>query len=225
MRGKVSTQRYSIPGFPSLYLGRTLYAAWEEMRRPSIAEFQAVRLESTERIQYLDLTRPLFPENVKAQEIYRYFMTWPLIACCSVKVKEYNDFFKPEYIIPQLLLQWVRNTNQVDGIRYNSTHIDFHKSKSEGDFSNLVLPVKQNMQMGHCPELKRIFKVTEPITWQLREYALGGQLFMHSGKDFERINSKIPKLELIKGRAYPYNYSTLGMLEYFLDGMQTYELT
>lgn len=30
-RGKVSTQRFSIPGFPSLYLGRTLYICWEEM--------------------------------------------------------------------------------------------------------------------------------------------------------------------------------------------------
>ena len=41
LRGKVKTQRFSIPGFPSLYLGTTIYVCWEELNRPNINEFQA----------------------------------------------------------------------------------------------------------------------------------------------------------------------------------------
>ena len=33
-RGIVKTQRYSIPGYPCLYLGKSIYGCWEEMRRP-----------------------------------------------------------------------------------------------------------------------------------------------------------------------------------------------
>ena len=32
-RGIVSTQRYSSPGYPCLYLGNTVYSCWEELRR------------------------------------------------------------------------------------------------------------------------------------------------------------------------------------------------
>jgi len=52
-------------------------------------------------------------------------MIWPLVLACSVKVKNIEDDFKPEYIIPQLLLQWVRERDDIDGISYQTTHIDF----------------------------------------------------------------------------------------------------
>ena len=42
-RTKVSTQRHSISGFPSLYLGKSLYSAWEELNRPLLSEFQVAR--------------------------------------------------------------------------------------------------------------------------------------------------------------------------------------
>ena len=34
MRGRVSTQRYSSPGYPCLYLGTSVYACWEELLCP-----------------------------------------------------------------------------------------------------------------------------------------------------------------------------------------------
>lgn len=221
-RGLIKTQRYSIPGFPCLYLGRTLYGCWEEMNRPDINDFQVARLRNATDIRYLDLTRPEYDDNLLSRDIYHYFMTWPLIACCSIKVNDYSNFFKPEYIIPQLLLQWVREKPSIDGIRFNSTHIDFHNTKSRGDFSNLVLPVKTPRERGHCTRLTSIFEMSQPISWQLHEHATGGgEQFLYSDDDFVRINSRIPKLELIKGRAYPYSYSVLGKLEWYLDGMET----
>jgi len=56
----------------------------------------------------------------------------------------------------------------------------------------------------------------------LHEFALGGQLFL-SG-DNSPIDNKLPKLELIRGRKYPYSYSILGKLEGYLDGMNTKEI-
>ncbi|NVO11999.1 MAG: RES domain-containing protein [Bacteroidales bacterium] len=220
-RGKVSTQRYSIPGFPSLYLGRTLYVCWEELNRPQIDKFQAVRLKNKSNISFLDLTPPLLTNNLHRKEVYRYFMTWPLIACCSVKVKNINDTFKPEYIIPQLLLQWVRDNDRIDGISYKSTHIEPQLYKQEGELSNLVLPVKENREKGHCSKLKSKFEMTEVVSWQLYQYALGGQLFEDTFDGNRVIDAKLPLLELIKGRKYPYGYSILGNLEKYLDGMNT----
>lgn len=221
LRGKVSTQRYSIPGFPSLYLGRTLYVCWEELNRPKIDTIQVCRLESNKSIKFLDLTPPVISNENITQELYRYFMTFPLVACCSVKVKDYSDTFKPEYIIPQLLLQWVRNNDRIDGIRYKSTHIDPELYKQEGELFNLVLPVKEYKNMGHCNQLKSMFQMTEVTSWQMYQIALGGQLILRSFEESERLNERLPKLELIKGRKYPYSSSILGKLEMFINEMNT----
>ena len=219
LRGKVTTQRYSIPGFPSLYLGKTLYVTWEELNRPRLDNFQAVRLKTTKSIQFLDLTPSDWGEDNLNNKAYKYLMTWPLVAACSIKVKDYSDSFRPEYIIPQLLLQWIRQNKELDGIKYNSTHIETGLLKSTGDLYNLVLPVKENKDEGYCTHLVNTFEVTETISWQLLEYAIGGQAFIGDGGN--AINKKIPTIEIIKGRKYPYSYSALGNMEGYLDGMPT----
>jgi hypothetical protein len=215
-RGSVATQRFSIPGYPSLYLSSSLYAAWEEMRRPAINEFQACRLRNNASLVVLDLTAPEMAVEL-TQAVYRYFMTWPLVACCSVKVAHPEDAFKPEYIVPQLLLQWIRNKQEIDGVRYNSTHISSINNGSEGDFSNYVFPVKEDADSGHCVKLKEIFRMTQPFSWQLFELALGAQVFLDRRQPEKK---KVKRLEIIKGRVFPYHYSTLGKLENYLDGME-----
>lgn len=221
LRGKVSTQRYSIPGFPSLYLGKTLYVAWEELNRPSLDKFQAVRLITKNKVKYLDLTTSDWGTNNLNKHAYKYLMTWPLIAACSIKVKDYTDTFKPEYIVPQLLLQWIRNSGDIDGIKYDSTHVDKIKLKSDGELYNLVLPVKENKDKGLCKHLVALFEMTETISNQLLEYSSGGQTFLHSKAEFDKIDKKIPSLEIIKGIKHPYSFSSLGHMELILDGMKT----
>lgn len=214
-RGKVSTQRFSIPGFPSLYLGRSLYVCWEEMNRPDINNFQAVRLQAKKSIQLLNLSPPEKREGKLTFEMYYYIMAWPLIACCSVKVKNITDTFKPEYIIPQMLLQWVRSNDKIDGICYKSNHLTPDLYKEKGEFFNIVLPVKESLTNGHCNKLKEMFNMTEVVSWQLKQFALGGQTFLSSGKS--PLDEKMPRIELIKGMKYPYSYTALGDLEGFLN--------
>lgn len=216
LRNRVSTQRFSIPGFPSLYLGRTVYICWEELNRPTIDKIQAVKYKNVKTIKLLDLTPPTKDCN-NIDELYRFFMTFPLIMCCSVKVKDTSDTFKPEYIIPQLLLQWIRNKDRLDGIQYKSTHITSKVFNENSELINIVLPVKTNNENGICKKLANYFESSEVISWNLYQFATGGQIFLYNNKDAEIVNKKIPKLEIIEGKKYPYFYSTLGKLEYYLE--------
>ncbi|WP_369049555.1 RES domain-containing protein [Tenacibaculum sp. UWU-22] len=220
LRNKVSTQRFSIPGFPSLYLGRTVYICWEELNRPSIDKIQAIRYKNIKPIRLLDLTPPN-KECSNIDELYRFFMTFPLILCCSVKVRDTSDTFKPEYIIPQLLLQWIRNNDRIDGIQYKSTHITSKVFNENSELLNIVLPVKTNENKGICKKLVNYFECTDVVSWNLYQFATGGQIFIYSKADGDIVNKKIPKLELIEGKQYPYFYSTLGKLEHYLEVIDT----
>lgn len=223
LRNKVSTQRFSIPGFPSLYLGRTIYICWEELNRPSIDKIQAIKYKNVKPIKLLDLTPPT-RDCQDIDELYSFFMTFPLILCCSVKVKDTSDTFKPEYIIPQLLLQWIRNNDVLDGIQYKSTHITSKVFTENTELINIVLPVKTSKDKGTCKNLASYFESSEVISWNLYQFATGGQTFLYSKKDAEVVNKKIPKLEIIEGKQYPYFYSTLGKLEYYLEYFNTHPL-
>jgi len=126
-RGKIKSQRYSIPGFPALYLGSSSYICWDEMRRP---DFQNVHIsmfsiDLDSKLSILDIG--LRPNDVvkkykeSSQEdlsynqtlLENYIFMWPLIASCSVRVRSDQDSFKPEYIIPQFLLEWMRKNKNI----------------------------------------------------------------------------------------------------------------
>jgi len=218
LRGCVRNQRFSINGFPSLYVSSNLYTCWEELHRPNLNDFQAMRLRNIVELNVLDLTPPLIPRVIDKNH-YRYLLIWPIIFACSIRVQRPDDIFKPEYIIPQLLLQWVRQNDNIDCIRYYSTNVDRYNSATKGDFSNYVFPVKTNATSGYCTELQSLFRHTEPISWQAYQMATGGQSFIYSKEDMKTIDEKIPNLELIKNKPYPYSYSVLGKLEYYLDKM------
>lgn len=223
-RGKVPTHRYSIPGFPSLYLSKTLYVAWEETQRPDLDMFYSVRFKNVKEIQVLDLTVTDWGENNLNKHAYRYLTLWPLIACCSIKVQNHNHSFKPEYIIPQLLLQWIREKRNIDGIIYSSTHIDNRKIIPEGEFYNLVLPVKEDKDEGYCKKLLETFEVSHPISKQLMDLTGKGQLVTYTKEEKLKVDNKIPNLELIKGFSIPYSTSVLGQMELELNRMNTSKL-
>ncbi|MGE8206037.1 hypothetical protein ACQKP0_15955 [Heyndrickxia sp. NPDC080065] len=180
-REMVNSQRYSIPGFPSLYLGNSVMVCWEEMGRPDLLKTQAVRLSTEKRkFSYIDLGYPphiynsilrdiLFQKKKVSEDLlhqtHDYLVCWPLIAACSIHVKNKEAPFKPEYIIPQLLLQWVRNSNQFDCIRYFSVHTETNLDNHFLSF-NYVFPVKSSNEKGYCKELIKLFKMTEPISTQ-----------------------------------------------------------
>ena len=90
--------------------------------------------------------------------------------------------------------------------------------------NNIVLPVKTSKDKGTCKNLASYFESSEVISWNLYQFGTGGQIFIYSKKDAEVVNKKIPKLEIIEGKQYPYFYSTLGKLEYYLEYFNTHPL-
>ncbi|PDZ86278.1 hypothetical protein COO00_19785 [Bacillus toyonensis] len=146
LRGIVSTNRYSIPGLPCIYLGSSPLTCWEELNKPDLNMVQTSVFKSDD-ISYIDLSTPpvvfiekiikkfddfgtimkerLFADRLnEPNEVISYLIIWPLMAACSVRVKNTTDTFKPEYIIPQLLLQFIRYNGFFDGVSYFSTKVD-----------------------------------------------------------------------------------------------------
>lgn len=217
-RHLVRTQRYSIPGFPSLYTSSSIYIAWKELRCPAMDTVYAVRLESPERLRVLDLgytpakTAELADLYTKSRTnnkrlydvVFPKILFWPLQAACSIRVLNEEAPFKPEYIIPQILLQYVKqNGKDIDGIRYFSMHFgqrEHHLALA----CNFVFPVRSSHPTGICSILQKKFKVTEVVPWQI------AQTFT---TPMNLANVADTPIELVRGVPVLYRNTEFGMLE------------
>lgn len=162
-RGVVSTQRYSIPGYPCLYLSEKIFGCWKELGQPDLDSCMVSRLTNERDLSVWDLR---IPDKSKWNDLSifeRNCSLFPLVIACMFRVKEVSAVFKPEYIIPQLLLQVILDNKTIDGIIYTSVH-------NTNDFKfpdfvkiNYVFPVKeQKSGYTHCPQLCDIFRITKP---------------------------------------------------------------
>lgn len=169
-RTKVNSYRYSIAGFPSLYLGENLYVCTKEvgLANPVDPKFigSAFKLKKPLKVikflrieQFTSYSDFYLPNNLPA--IFSYLMLFPFLIASSFKVYHEKDPFKPEYIIPQMLLSFVRNNDKIHGIMYPSTKINYSVLKGEHPY-NLVLPVKTTGETNHCEELRTYFDWTKP---------------------------------------------------------------
>ncbi|MBE5096758.1 hypothetical protein IGH98_24035 [Bacillus thuringiensis] len=224
LRGKVSTNRYSLPGIPCVYLGISTLSCWEELNKPDLKTIQTSIFES-EKINYLDLSLPpaVFIEDLTREyskrsvsgliyEIISYIMSWPLMAACSIRVKNKDDIFKPEYIIPQLLLQYIRQSEFVDGISYFSTKIDNYTEEIYNIYRNFAFPVQGNEKKGLCSNLKEKFIVTDAVPWQTFELYKGSDYCL----SFNFEEDKRYDIEFINGMKLLYTSTDFFKLENFL---------
>ncbi len=182
-RGTVTTKRFSIPGYPCLYLGKSIYVCWEEMKRPALSDFATSAFVAKDKINLLDLR--LKKKMHSAVECENFIKMLPVILACSLKVASEKDNFKPEYILPQLLLHIIVVNNQetsknhkanqeetqLEGIEYTSTAViddlEFVTMEDEESLflaDCIVLPVKINNQTTgeYCPDLINKFELTRP---------------------------------------------------------------
>lgn len=195
LRSKVSTTRYSIAGYPSLYLGTSIELCEEEIRHNPNDKFALASLFKLERnpefcdteINVIELAlkpQDFFEENnnqesskrrfdyhvINDREIKNSYLLWyPLIAACSFIRVNKSDPFAVEYIIPQLLMQWVRHEladndrkfDQLIGIRYFSC-ASYRASDMGFDY---VFPTsgKQDNTLPFCKVLMKAFKLTTPV--------------------------------------------------------------
>lgn len=186
MNGIVEPYRYSITGVPCLYLGSSPDICVKELSGTEIDKDEHFYISAfslngsyNKKIRLLNFgTIPgMFGEFIKKtynniypdfiyEELRDYLVCWPLIAACSIKVCREEDFFKPEYIIPQLLLQWIRLEGSFDGIQYFSTKLEENKYPYDYlAYQNFVFPPKKVRESGICGELASMFEWSEPILY------------------------------------------------------------
>lgn len=225
LRSKISTCRYSISGYPCLYLGTSLDLCCEEAK---VGSFNDMTIASRYKIQRnmhhndglpIDVIElALKPKDFIDYELYTnrniredniigrtrrfneldldsigvmsaYLYWYPLIAACSFIRINKQDPFASEYIIPQLLMQWVRNeskTEKLIGIRYFSCASE---RASELGF-NYVFPVsgeKDPQNEKYCKILARSFKLTTPVYIHEFDSVLDCENNLKHETEFERI--------------------------------------
>lgn len=170
-RGIISTQRYSFPGYPCLYLGESIYACWEELGRPLMGESMVSRYVCESELRLVDLRTPRYKDW--KDNIEKYVLFFPIIMACSFKVKSENDTFKPEYIIPQLIMEIIIKYNRkakddtyVHGVYYSSVNknedFKFGRDKLYNIAVPVIIPLPKERNRKYCEVLSGIFKLTVP---------------------------------------------------------------
>lgn len=160
----IKNERFSISGFPSFYLGKSVYVCWEEMGRPDFDQANVAVFTNHDDCTVIDLCMPM-----QSKDTIDSLFTLPMILCSSLPVVHPEQDFKPEYIIPQLLIQCLVRYNKesgktIDGIKYDSIHkynrksfYNYHEKGLASIYENYVFPAKQVNDEGHCPFLSKLF--------------------------------------------------------------------
>lgn len=181
-RAYCSNERFSLAGFPSLYLSTSLQIAWQECRYPksyyfSEYEYKLSNNELKESFNVLALYSPNeilqygISERHNNFDIWlnifiRYLIQYPLILACSFVNHRGDAPFKQEYIIPQLLLQWVkRNYETIKGISYFSC-VDLKLFDRKWSGYNLVFPVIDGKDE-YSKDLRKLFEWSDPKFYSL----------------------------------------------------------
>lgn len=177
-REKISSCRFSLAGTPCLYLSTGLELAWYECGMPNKFSYCQFRLsEGSEPLRFLDLSkRPAaflssqinhilnYQRQGKVHEraygeIARYILTYPIVAACSLRVRDRGCNYIEEYAFPQMLMQWVRQSDVFDGVQYRSAR---YTSLVEGVCAvNIALPVKQLREDGLDEKLTNSLEASE----------------------------------------------------------------
>lgn len=168
-RNIIGNQRYSIPGFPCLYIGSSLYDCWEELRRPDLDRVNYIAINNTVDLSLLDVG---FPDEIKGLREFKQVVIF-MLSTLIVQNDEYS--FKYEYVIPQLLLQSIITHKQYEGIRYLSSRYfkeeyllcpnEMRVSNSYNIMYNYVIPIQNpNVDYDFCPVLLKKFVLSNPFS-------------------------------------------------------------
>lgn len=184
-RERVDTYRFSIPGWPAFYVGTSVEVCWQEVKR-EISDYENIYLARFKTKNKLILFSLQIPQEffvstdiVDCTLLYYFLSTFPVYAASLVKVRYPDRPFKPEYIFPQMLLQYVKSNSiyKYTGIVYSST-----KCKANIENPNLDIVIPTDMSNGNiCSKIKNNFLIIDfdklskssdnDILKQLKEHA------------------------------------------------------
>ena len=178
-RSIIGAYRYSVPGFPCLYLAGGLELAWFESGMPRQFSYckMNIAVDGKDALRLIDFSnRPMdllaniYIEIKNAEDdvirqteilnyLQNYILTYPLAAACSVIVQDRNTKFVEEYILPQMLMQWIRESDKYDGVRYKSS---LNSTLVQGlGAVNAALPIREFREDGLCEHLTSKIEVSD----------------------------------------------------------------
>lgn len=166
LRHKVSTQRYSIPGYPVIYLASALETSWYELNQPDVLEVTIAKFKFKDMAIFIDLGYPL-TQNPSGWEFYCLFVFYPLFIACSVRVKYPDAPFKVEYLMPQLMLRVVRNYDIITGISYMSNKTPLQDDVFSLYYRNYVVITKNALcREGYDAALASKMQMSKPFRFE-----------------------------------------------------------
>lgn len=223
-RGIVKTERYSAPGYPCLYLGTSINACWEELGQPCFGDMKISRFVVKEKFPVLDLRMPS-KNDLKGDELNVLLKKLPLVIASSICVQEQSSFFKPEYIIPQLIIEYIITKNRhkyecddyslfefILGVYYTSAHINDDLKFPSNTFNNLALPaVLVEKKETYCQLLASCFELTKPTSYDYEDIR----------RKFEPKFYDVDENEKITEEEVNYKLSKMGEFEERLSTFET----
>ena len=160
------SERFSIAGYPILYLGYSKRVCKLEISEGTLAKF--VLHEPLYKILDLTLGQGEGKRFVLDEEL---MIVFPLIASCYVvpfysvqqeqECKPKAVFFREEYIIPQFLTMYMKETKMANGIIYYSVkdpNLDVY-GKGENDLRNIALYTSRGNRTTHDKVLMNKFEI------------------------------------------------------------------
>lgn len=189
----VTSQRYSRRNEPCLYLSlfpgmrlsanEMLLLSWQECNTPS--HFYASFFEAQKKLYFLHLAKKgttyLYEydhaidhakKSDREEAIKQYLYTLPLRLACSIENSDkgnHDEVTDEVYLIPQMLMDWVKQCSRLHGIAYRSS-LSNRNIKNYWSY-NLAMPVRNpDLNDGYDKDLKRIFKVSQPIKCNITDY-------------------------------------------------------
>lgn len=216
-RGKITTQRYSAPGYPCLYLGSTIFACWEELGEPKFDDLMISAYKATRNFKLFDLRIPKESEFT-LDNLKNVLLRLPLIIACSfvLREKDKQANFKPEYIVPHLLIELIikksrddRKEKRIDelvlGVIFTSTHISNDFMFPKRIYDNIAIPALDiSASDGYCNILSWTFKLTDPTCYEYEEikngFGIDGEHFRPTGEDQLEENYRLSKMGDLEDR-------------------------
>lgn len=200
------------------------------MGRPKFEKVQAARFELDKRFSVLNLTTEVYCKDVYLDSIIhsptieyadgkiftaydtalQAIFMFPLILACSIKVNNNTDVFRPEYIVPQMFLQWITSKSRFQGICYTTSHIDFTNNNFEGNFRNYVIP-SNDRENDYCSTIGRMFNMTEVVSAELVSLNQNTNILEMGSSNYT--NVKVKYVEIIKGQKSNYTHTKFATLE------------
>ena len=181
-----SSQRFSIPGNPCLYLsvfpgiklrmGEMFELSWMESGMPKV--FNACLYKAQKELVFLHFAKKghAYLKEYKNAEtekkkrerleaIAQYLLTFPIRAACFISIKnkhiQKNVRYYEEYSFPQLLMEWIQKNEEFDGVAYQSAS-SLSEAKKVTAY-NVALPIRDVDSVdGYDIKLKESFKLSFP---------------------------------------------------------------